>query len=167
MLRLIACSPVAFCTKGRENHSSWPAMAGDNACRYSERHLPARCDGTLAATGIGDTITSAQTNQTPVLTLTLTLTPTLWGVRGRQGQSLGSEACVGGVLPKQSRAAERLNLDLLYQHPAQVLCLPVLADYWNESTTGSTSTFVRHSAVLPYNSSHTVDRKTHHPTMDS
>ena len=43
--------------------------------------------------------TSAETNPTLTLTLTLarTRTRTLWGARGRQGQSRGSAACVGGV----------------------------------------------------------------------
>ena len=50
--------------------------------------------------------TSAQTNPIPDLTLTLTLTPTLWGARGRQGQTRGSTACFGGVFTKKPRAAE-------------------------------------------------------------
>ena len=53
--------------------------------------------------------TSAHTNPTPGLTLTLKLarTPTLWGARGRQGQSRGSAACFGGVSPTKIRAADR------------------------------------------------------------
>ena len=48
--------------------------------------------------------TSAQTNSTPdvTLTLTLTLSPTLWGARGRQGQPRGSAACCGGVFPTKN-----------------------------------------------------------------
>ena len=42
--------------------------------------------------------TSTQTN--PTRDLTLPRTPTLWGTRGRQGQSRGSAACFGGVFPK-------------------------------------------------------------------
>ena len=53
--------------------------------------------------------TPAQTNPTPGLTLilTLSLTLTLWGARGRQGQSHISAACFGGVFPKKRLAAER------------------------------------------------------------
>ena len=48
---------------------------------------------------------SAQTNPTPDITLTstLTLTPTLWGAQGRHGQSRGFAACFGGVSTKKSR----------------------------------------------------------------
>ena len=49
--------------------------------------------------------TSAQTNPTPCLTLTLT--PTLWGTRGRQGQSRGSAACFGGVFIKKTLSGRR------------------------------------------------------------
>ena len=53
--------------------------------------------------------TSGKTNSTPdqILALSLTLIPTLYGARGRQGQSRGSTPCFGDVFPKTLLAAER------------------------------------------------------------
>ena len=62
--------------------------------------------------------TSAQTNPTPGLTLSLAL----WGARGRQGQSRGFAACFGGGFPKKRRAAERHALTYKTRSLHKVSC---------------------------------------------
>ena len=61
--------------------------------------------------------TSAQTKPTADLTLTLTLTPTLWGARGRQVQSRGSVACFSGVFRK-CPGSRKASLGQYDQRPA-------------------------------------------------
>ena len=61
--------------------------------------------------------TSAQTNPTP--DLTLTLTPTLWEARDRQGQS-------GAVFPKKLRAAQRPTSTSKARPLHKNSCRPVL-----------------------------------------
>ena len=68
--------------------------------------------------------TSVHTNPTP--DLTLTLIPTLWGARGRQGQSRGSVASFGGVFPKRARAAENPASRNKTSVLQDVLCRPRL-----------------------------------------
>ena len=64
--------------------------------------------------------TWTQTNPTPSLTQTRTLSPTLWGARGRQGQSRGSAAlCFGGVIPKNAGRPKDPHSDQLDPHPAK------------------------------------------------
>ena len=53
--------------------------------------------------------TSSQINPTP--DLTLTLIPSLWGARGRQGPSRDSGASLGGVFPTKKRVGRKARLD--------------------------------------------------------
>ena len=59
-----------------------------------------RCEQKRLHTDLGNCYLASRPKPNPIPTTTLTVTPTLWGVRGRQGRSRGSAECFVRVFPK-------------------------------------------------------------------
>ena len=99
------------------------SITGIHTIQYHRLPL---CAGLVGTKNCAGPVWSISTLHAGPPGLTLTLTPALWGVRGRQVQLRGSAVCFGGVFSKQSRAAERRTSTNKTNILHKVLCRPVL-----------------------------------------